>query len=249
MKPAAQHPGARRASAAILGGRLVGAMALVLALAACNAHGKRRVASWVVADPSARHPIIVSRKEVVLDIDVPPGSYGLTHNQKNDLRVFANRFKSEDGGGVLVVRAPNGGRNEIAAMRALDDVRRVLARAGVARPNAAFESYFGGETPAPPIRVSFMRHLADGPECGDWSDSLVRDPKNMPYRNLGCAQQRNLAAMVANPRDLIEPRGVTPRSSERRDTIWKKYLKGETTVSEKAEEEKSKVSDVKGGGK
>ncbi|RME98610.1 MAG: pilus assembly protein CpaD, partial [Alphaproteobacteria bacterium] len=202
-----------------------------LLVAGCNSTAKRDVAGWLVADPTQRHPIVVDQKEVVLDIAVPRGSYGLTHNQKADLRAFAQQFRSDDSGGVLVVRAPNGGPNEIAAMRAMDDVRRTIVAAGVPRGQAVYESYYGGGVPDAPIRVSFMRHVAVGPECGDWSDNLARDPKNMPYRNLGCATQKNLAAMVSNPRDLIEPRGYAPRSSERRDVIWDKYIKGETTTA------------------
>lgn len=233
---------------AIRAGRAIVVSALAITLAACNGHGRSEVAGWLVADPSARHPIIVDRKEVVLDLAVPPGSYGLTHNQKRDLLAFIHRFKQEDSGGILVVRAPSGSRNEIAAMRTMGDVRRVAANAGVSQKDSTFEAYFGGGVANAPIRVSFMRHVATGPECGDWSDNLARDRKNLPYRNFGCATQRNLAAMVANPRDLIEPRGMTPRSSERRDTVWDKYIKGETTIAEKDKQESAEVSDVEGGG-
>lgn len=237
-----------RSGAAARLARVVAAGVMAAALASCNSHSKRDVAGWMLTDPTQNHPIMVDRKEVVLDLSVPPGSYGLTHNQKNDLRGFAYRFKHEDSGGVLVVRTPSGAANEIAAMRASNDARRVLAQIGVRAGSTAFEAYPAGGVPNAPLRVSFMRHVAQGPVCGDWSDNLVRDPKNIPYRNLGCATQRNLAAMVANPRDLVEPRGMTPRSSERRDTIWDKYIKGETTIAEKDEEESAKVSEVEGGG-
>ena len=59
--------------------------------------------------------------------------------------------------------------------------------------------------------------------------------------------QHNLAAMVANLRDLIEPRGMTPRNSQRRDVIMDKYVRGETTIADKSKDEKAKVSEVKGG--
>ncbi len=238
-----------REGAAMKAGRIAAAAAVLLALGACNGHGRRGdVAGWVLSDPAENHPIIVDRKEVVLDLSVPPGSYGLTHNQKNDLRAFALRFKAQDSGGVLVVRAPSGGANEIAAMRAMDGVRRVIHGAGITQSDLAFESYSSGGVPAAPIRVSYMHHVAQAPACGDWPTDLARDPQNLPYANLGCATQANLAAMVDNPRDLLEPRGMTPRSSERRDTIWDKYVKGETTIAEKDDEEKSSVSDVDGGG-
>lgn len=235
--------------AAMPAARVAAVCFLALALAACKGHGRMQdVAGWRTADPAQNHPVRVDRKEVVLELDVPQGSYGLSHNQKADLRGFVRRFREEGSGGVLVARAPSGGANEIAAKRAMDEVAQVIAEAGVAREDSVYESYSAGAGRAAPVRVSFLRHTAEGPVCGQWPSDLGRNKKNLPYENLGCATQRNLAAMVANPRDLVEPRRTTPRSSERRDMVWDKYIKGETTISEKADEEKSQVSEVEGGG-
>jgi pilus assembly protein CpaD len=54
--------------------------------------------------------------------------------------------------------------------------------------------------------------------------------------------------MVANPRDLVEPQGMTPRDSQRRDVVMEKYVKGDSTVAEKSADEKAKVSEISGGG-
>jgi pilus assembly protein CpaD len=75
----------------------------------------------------------------------------------------------------------------------------------------------------------------------------------MPWTNMGCATQRNLAVAVANPQDLIEPRGETPRPSERRDVAWGKYVNGDMTGSKWAPEgkpnsEHATISDVGQGG-
>lgn len=247
MKAAVKSHNVPRQRATFRAGRIATACALALALAACNGHGRRDVAGWLDADPTQNHPIIIDRKEVVLELAVPAGSYGLTHNQKNDLRTFAARFRKEDSGGVLVVSTPSGGANEIAAMRATGNARRVIGAAGVPKAETAFETYAAGGLRAAPLRISFLRHVAQPPVCGDWPKNLAHNRKNLPYHNMGCATQRNLAAMVSNPRDLVEPRTMTPRSSERRDTIWDKYVKGETTIAEKADEEKTTVSEVEGG--
>ena len=216
-------------------------------LAACNAHREKGVKGWLVADPTARHPILVGSTPVVLDLPVARGSYGLAQNQGYELRHFLRRYKQKNDGPITVA-APSGGANEIAVMHALGEVKREFQRAGISRHEVHFEAYSGTGTAASPIKVSYNAYTARGPECGDWSDNLARDPKNIPYRNLGCATQRNLAAMISNPRDLVTPRGMTPRDSQRRDVIMDKYVRGESTIAQKSEEEKATVSEVSGGG-
>ena len=51
--------------------------------------------------------------------------------------------------------------------------------------------------------------------------------ENRQYWNFGCASQRNLAAMVDNPADLVQPRGETPAYTARRSVAIDKYRKGE----------------------
>ncbi|MDA7949645.1 MAG: CpaD family pilus assembly protein [Hyphomicrobiaceae bacterium] len=216
-------------------------------LAACNTHREKGVKGWLVADPTARHPILVGSTPVVLDLPVARGSYGLAQNQGYELRHFLRSYKQKNEG-PLTIAAPSGGSNEIAVMHALGEIKRELQRAGISRHEVHFAAYSGAGTAASPIKVSYNNFTARGPECGDWSDNLARDPKNIPYRNFGCATQRNLAAMISNPRDLVEPRGMTPRDSQRRDVIMDKYVKGDTTVAKKSNEEKAKVSEVSGGG-
>jgi len=216
-------------------------------LAGCNAHQEKNVKGWLVADPTARHPIHVGSAPVALEIPVPSKSYGLSQRQKYEVRAFVNQYR-EKNEGPLTVAAPSGGSNEVAVMHALGDIRREFNRAGIDRNEVQFDAYTGVGAAAAPIKIAFSSYTAHGPECGDWSDNLARDPKNTPYRNLGCATQRNLAAMVANPRDFVEPRGMTPRDSQRRDVLIDKYVRGDSTVAKKAEDEKAKVSEVQGGG-
>lgn len=227
--------------------RAATAIVLCTLLAACTAHREKSVKGWMVADPTARHPILVGTAPVTLEIPVPAGSYGLTRTQKHEVRVFLRDYK-ERNEGPLAVSAPSGGPNEIAVMHVLGDIRREFNRAGISRNDVHFDAYGGTGTADSPIKIAYSTYTARGPECGDWSDNLARDPKNVPYRNLGCATQANLAAMVSNPRDLMVPRNMTPRDSQRRDVIMDKYVRGDSTIAEQADEEKSKVSEVSGGG-
>ena len=53
------------------------------------------------------------------------------------------------------------------------------------------------------VRVIVSRSSASVPGCPDWSAKGDFNPRNATSSNYGCATNANLAAMVANPEDLI----------------------------------------------
>ena len=102
----------------------------------------------------------------------------------------------------------------------------------------------------PPIRLSYPRIAAAAGPCGLWPEDLGPSlldngySENKPYYNLGCASQRNLAAIVDNPSDLVQPRPETPAYTMRRTEAFEKYRKGEPTTTNYPETEKAKLSDT-----
>jgi pilus assembly protein CpaD len=214
----------------------------------------RNKAPFTLANPSERHPIAVRQGEVALDLAVYPGSAGLNESQRDQVYGFLRDYKSQSSERLLI-RAPSGGANETAAMRAYDEVRKALRSAGIRPAAVTLEPYFANGDPSAPLRLSYLQFVAEPPDCPDWSENIGRDPQNLPWPNKGCATQRNLAAMVANPQDLIQPRGETPRPGERRDVVWGNYVRGKVTGSEWAPDkqplsERANTSDVtqNGGG-
>lgn len=223
--------------------RVAVALLLPLALAGCK-HNEQgtQVAGVALVDPAQRHPILVSQQPQSLEIHVSAGSNGLSPKAHGDLLAFADRARASDAGNSrLIIAAPSGGSNEVAAMHAVGQIRHVLSENGFPEASIAVEAYHDEFDRNPPVRVSYLRYIAEAPECGAWPTNLAREPNNLPYPNLGCANQRNLAAMVANPADLLGPRTESDRASERRDATWDKYVNGESTTAKKAEDEKVQV--------
>ena len=81
--------------------------------------------------------------------------------QKGQLYGFLQEYSSR-GTARLVVKAPTGGPNETAAMRAYEDVRAVMRQAGIPPSAVALEPYFAGGDPYAPLRVSFLRYVRRG---------------------------------------------------------------------------------------
>ncbi|WP_379554494.1 CpaD family pilus assembly protein [Erythrobacter sp. W53] len=53
-------------------------------------------------------------------------------------------------------------------------------------------------------RVIIIRSTASVPGCPDWSENSDLNFSNKTHSNYGCSTNANLAAMIANPEDLIE---------------------------------------------
>jgi pilus assembly protein CpaD len=217
-------------------------IAAVTLIGCTQSDERARVAGWSIVDPTQRHPILVSQQPSNLSLRVPRGSRDLSPHQRAQLIDFLDRYRARDNGnGKLIILAPRGAANEEAASQAVLEIHYLIREAGFDEASVAVEDYHEDRDPQPPIRVSYLRYVADGPECGQWPTNLAEEPANLAHPNLGCATQRNFAAMVANPADLLGPRANTRRPGERRDQVWEKYVKGESTIARKQADEKVQV--------
>jgi len=210
-------------------------------LAACRPESTGEVAGWSMVDAAERHPIIVTQQPSRLTLRVPRGSSGLTGQQQMQTMEFLARYRAVDAGNSkLVISVPSGTANEVSAIQAAAELRHLVRQSGFSDSSVAIEPYSDRAGAQPPIRVSYLRYVAEAPDCGNWPTNTARNFGNVPMENFGCASQRNLAAQIANPADLIGPRTMTPASAERRHTGWGKYVKGDSTVSQKQGDEKLK---------
>ncbi|MCW5744631.1 MAG: hypothetical protein KIT36_00340 [Alphaproteobacteria bacterium] len=62
------------------------------------------------------------------------------------------------------------------------------------------------------VVVSAEHYVPAKLNCPDWTKTGTYDPLNLPHSNFGCANARNIADMVANPRDLEIGRTPGPAS-------------------------------------
>lgn len=212
-------------------------------LGACTEHlTEPQVAGWLLADARERHPIMLSKQPSTMTVHVPHRSYGLTPAQRARSIAFFRRYKAEDAGNTrLIIHAPTGGSNEISVQHAIGELRHIASELGFSGTEIDVRTFRSGRGKAPAIRVTYQRYVAEGPDCGYWPKNLAETSKNLTYADFGCADQKNFAAMVANPADLEGPRTMTPRPSARRDQVWDKFKKGESTVADKKQDEKVRV--------
>jgi pilus assembly protein CpaD len=233
--------------------RLTGAMAaLTVILGACS-----ETTGSVATKPASfsddyrlRHPIAVQEANHSIVLFVGHARGGLSATQRADVFGLARNWISE-GTGAIIIDVPVDTPNARAAESAVHEARSLLESGGVPVNAIKLHRY----TPDDPrtlatVRLTYPKMTAVAGPCGVWPEDLgpsVKDPTysdNISYYNFGCAYQRNMAAMVANPSDLVQPRPETPAYTVRRTEGFEKYRKGTDTATTYPEGDKAKLSDA-----
>jgi pilus assembly protein CpaD len=229
-----------------IAGALVG---LAVALGACT-HTDEAVTASVPDDYRLRHPIAIQEANEQVVIFIGHARGGLSASQRADVMGVAQTWLHE-ATGAIVADVPVDTPNARAAADSLREVQALLVSAGVP-PRGLVVHHYHPEDPRqlPAIRLSYPRISAVAGPCGIWPEDLGPSIKNKSYfenksyYNFGCAYQRNMAAMVDNPSDLVQPRPETPAYTMRRSEAFEKYRKGTTTTTTYPEADKAKLSDT-----
>lgn len=200
--------------------------AVTLTLAGCAGHAVRETPA---VTPLAQYMLQVEPDLDRIALAVRDG--GLSDNQRGHLRALADRFRVE-GAETLIVQGPSGG-DPVAGQQAWA-VKNTLQAFGVPEGALRVESYAAPE-PRAPVLAGFETLRAVVPDCSRAQGDLSSRPSNMPSRGLGCAITANLAAQIANPRDIIRPRDMAPAEMGRAAVVFANYRKGDRTSSPREE--------------
>jgi pilus assembly protein CpaD len=165
---------------------------------------------------------------------------GLSANQQAALADFVGRWR-EAGGGAIVVKAPADVADADQARSMSYAVQSQLQALGVPSERIQLAAYTAGESRAP-VLASFLRLTAQGPDCSGGWDNLTSTNSNEPYKHFGCALTANMAAQIADPRDLVSPPGLAPADNSRRQVVLGKYREGKVTASDKDTQASGAVS-------
>jgi pilus assembly protein CpaD len=226
--------------------RLAGMMCFALTLAACN----RTVSTdqMYANDYRERHPITLHDGDRTVEIFVGRNRGGLTPAQRADVLAFAQNWRNESTSGILI-QVPQSGPTSRSASESMREVHAILAASGVPAQSVAVRGYRPAPAALASIRISYAKLVAEAGPCGRWPKDIgisvdSEHNQNRQYWNFGCATQRNLAAMVANPADLVQPRAETAAYADRRSVVLDKYRKGETPSGKYDDYTKGNVSDL-----
>jgi pilus assembly protein CpaD len=213
--------------------RLLAAIGLASLLAGCY---QTQVAQQnEPSDYRERHPITLKEGNRRVEVFLGRNRGGLNPAQRADVLSFAQLWRREATSGI-VIDVPKGGPTDHAAADSMREVHSILAASGVPRNAVYVRDYKPSATALVSIKINYTKMIAEAGPCGKWPDNLGPGQdatylENRPFHNLGCAYQRNMAAMIDNPADLVQPRGETPAYTARRSFATDKYRKGESPSS------------------
>ena len=175
------------------------------------------------------------------EILLAPHAAGLSDRQTQALDALLSRWMDAQAR-EIVVSAPLGVAASEVAGRMAGAARARLVSLGAPVSAVRIVGYDAAAQPDAPLKVGFLRHTAQIPQCGQTWDNLTATRDNTPFANFGCAVTANMAAQVANPEDLQRPRDSAPIDAARRDTVFGKYRRGEITSSAKDDQATGAIS-------
>jgi pilus assembly protein CpaD len=226
--------------------RLLLAAGLASLLAGCNQTTAQRAP--YPTDYRARHPITIKEGEHAVEVFVGRNRGGLTPSQRADVLAFAQEWRHDATSGIII-DVPHGGPADRAAADSLREIHSIFNASGVPQRAVYVRGYQPSSSSLASIKIHYSKLVANAGPCGLWPHDLgpsadIAYNENHPYWNLGCASQRNLAAMVANPSDLVQPRGETPAYEGRRSVALDKWRQGTNPSGTYDGYDKAKISDV-----
>ncbi len=218
---------------------------LMLALSTLGACASVPAPELPLASSSAdRHRIEVGQTGERLEIAFGSADAALSPKTRADLGAFASGYLRY-GHGALIVSTPAGGANAEAAPLLAAETRKALLEAGISYAALAGSDYDAAGQAHAPIIVSFARFEAHAPDCAPlWQQDLAHQSNNQAWESFGCATQANLAALVEDPRDLLQARNEDPRDSGRRTTVFEHYREGTPTGAERGSDETVTISNA-----
>jgi pilus assembly protein CpaD len=178
-------------------------------------------------DGDRNHAITVEPSFRELKVQFAGGDAGMTADDAIKFDAFLADYRTH-GNGSLGISVPNGAPSHAA----ITFFAERAAATGISRDKILVSTH---DTANGDFRVdvSYIAYKANADSCGDWSEDLSFTAENKTAKNFGCAVQHNIAAMVADPRDLLGPREAGVADTGRSQTVMDLYEKGQPTAAVK----------------
>lgn len=196
------------------------------------------------SNDTIEHKIEVVENTVVLEVLMSPAEPGIPFSERKRVEAFLADYKSRGKRhGPLVLSVPQNSPYAKKLERGAQETFHMAYNYGVEEVKRSdYESNGAKEAP---MVLAFKAYQAIPPKCRSLATiNLANSSTNDPSPNFGCATAANLAAMIADPADLLGARPLDPADLIRRATVLDKYRAGTDTATERSENDSGAISDA-----
>jgi len=196
----------------------------ILGLSACAAPSK------TLAPSKIRNAITVAESIERLELYTRPNGLELSARDKLAVAQFLDGY-GRSGEGPLFVNRPSNAVSGLGTQQAEAIIRGLMAQNGI-NPNAVQTGQYASYPGSPaPVVVSYRILRAIPADCREMSNQTDTF-SNQSTPGFGCFQSANLAAMVTDPRQLLEPYAAGQPNAQRRQVVYDRYIQGEPTAAQ-----------------
>ena len=189
-----------------------------------------------------RHEIGVTQHTEYLEVKLDPRDTQIRLGEASKVRLFLDQY-ADVGHGPLVVSMPKHAENPQLAVGAVSEIRQMAWEAGISYESMLGAAYDASSRAQTPIVMAFKTYKAVAPECQSLAELDIADAtSNNDLPTLGCAIRTNMAAMIAEPADLLGGRELSEGDKVRRGAQLTLWQQGQTTAATRAEGESAVVS-------
>lgn len=207
---------------------------VLLAAAALGGCGSLGAGYDNAAPPTPLQQFSINVEETPDRLAMTPHAEGLSPAQRVALIGFVSRWRDATGAGDIAVQVPAGG-DQAAISKTASDVMGALQALGVPSQQIRIGDYTAAAGQER-VLASFSSLQARGPDCGGHWNQFTSTGANNVTEHFGCAVTANLAAQIADPRDLLAPAAGGYADAARRQVVLEKYRQGVTTSTAKDEQ-------------
>lgn len=220
------------------------ALTAAMVLAGCQSNGSAGhvPAEYFTGTTLDRNPIGVTQHTEYLEVQMDERDTQLRISELMKVRDFLDTY-TDVGHGPLVISMPHNASNPQLAVGAVAELRQLAWEAGVGYEHLLGASYDTSGRATTPIIMAFKTYKAVAPKCTSLAQIDVTNAvSNSDLPSLGCAVRTNMAAMIAEPSDLLGGRDLDAGDLDRRSRQLEMWRNGETTAAVRTDAESAIVS-------
>lgn len=194
--------------------------------------------------PLDRHEIGVKQHKEYLEVNLDSRDTQLRISEVMKVRSFVDKY-ADVGHGPLVISMPKSAQNPQLAVGAVAEIREFAWEAGINYESILGAAYNADGRSQTPVVMAFNTYKTVAPDCPSLADiDMANAVSNSVLPTHGCAVRTNMAAMIAEPADLLGERELTEGHLARQQFQLDLWLQGQPTPSTRGDGESTAISNA-----